>query len=108
MTERFTSTSTRRAPHVDSEREHARAPARGFVDDPDRTRFLAAQIRTAHEALEAGVNLRGYYVWSLLDNFEWANGYGPRFGIVRVDFHSSPHPQTERPLVRRNHRQERN
>jgi beta-glucosidase len=42
----------------------------------------------AHDALQAGVDLRGYYVWSLFDNFEWAQGYRPRFGIVRVDFDS--------------------
>jgi beta-glucosidase len=59
---------------------------RGAVDDPDRIRYLQAHIRAAHEALEAGVNLMGYYVWSLMDNFEWASGYGPRFGIVRVDY----------------------
>lgn len=60
--------------------------ARGYVDDPDRIRYLSAHIKAAHEAHRAGVNLRGYYVWSLMDNFEWANGYGPRFGIVRVDY----------------------
>jgi beta-glucosidase len=40
----------------------------------------------AHQALERGVPLRGYFVWSLLDNFEWAQGYGPRFGVVHVDY----------------------
>jgi beta-glucosidase len=59
---------------------------RGTVNDPDRIRYLAAHIQAAHEAYQAGVNLRGYYVWSLMDNFEWASGYGPRFGIVRVDY----------------------
>jgi len=60
--------------------------ARGFVKDAERTRFLAAHIGAAHQALEAGVNLKGYYVWSLLDNFEWAHGFAPRFGLVRVDY----------------------
>jgi beta-glucosidase len=39
-----------------------------------------------HKAIEQGVNLRGYFIWSLMDNFEWASGFMPRFGIVRVDY----------------------
>ncbi|GII79062.1 hypothetical protein Sru01_40440 [Sphaerisporangium rufum] len=56
------------------------------VHDADRTAFLEGHLRAAHAALEAGADLRGYHVWSLLDNFEWAEGYRPRFGIVHVDF----------------------
>ena len=56
------------------------------VQDDDRIGFLRGHLRAAHDALAAGVDLRGYFVWSLLDNFEWAEGYSKRFGIVRVDF----------------------
>jgi beta-glucosidase len=58
----------------------------GRVRDPDRVRFLDGHLRAVHRAIEGGADLRGYFVWSLLDNFEWAEGYGPRFGIVYVDF----------------------
>jgi len=60
--------------------------AEGRVVDPLRTAYLEAHIAAMHEAMMEGVNVRGYFVWSLLDNFEWARGYGMRFGIVRVDF----------------------
>jgi beta-glucosidase len=58
----------------------------GFVDDVDRVAYLAGHLHAAHRALAAGVNLRGYFVWSLLDNFEWAEGYDRRFGLVYVDY----------------------
>jgi beta-glucosidase len=58
----------------------------GSVDDEDRTRYLAAHIAAVAEARDAGADVRGYFVWSLLDNFEWAYGYDKRFGIVRVDY----------------------
>ncbi len=58
----------------------------GFVADWSRINFLRDHFRVAHEALEAGIDLRGYYVWSVLDNFEWARGYRPRFGLVRVNY----------------------
>jgi beta-glucosidase len=58
----------------------------GRVHDPDRRAYLDAHMRACHDALAAGVDLRGFFVWSLLDNFEWAEGYGQRFGIVHVDF----------------------
>jgi beta-glucosidase len=56
------------------------------LDDQDRIAYLDAHIRAAHDALAAGVDVRGYFVWSLLDNFEWAEGYARRFGLVHVDF----------------------
>jgi beta-glucosidase len=58
----------------------------GVVDDRDRIDYLDAHLRAAHDALRDGVDLRGFFVWSLLDNFEWAEGYAHRFGIVHVDF----------------------
>ena len=56
------------------------------VHDADRTAYLDAHLRAVHAAVEAGADLRGYLVWSLLDNFEWAEGYHRRFGVVHVDF----------------------
>jgi beta-glucosidase len=62
------------------------ADPEGNVHDPDRIRFLDGHFRAAHQALQQGVDLRGYFVWSLLDNFEWHDGYSIRFGLVYVDF----------------------
>jgi beta-glucosidase len=59
---------------------------RGRVADPLRIAYLRDHLAAAHAALEQGVNLRGYYVWSLLDNFEWSLGYSKRFGIIHVDY----------------------
>ncbi|MGW1889024.1 GH1 family beta-glucosidase [Streptomyces sp. NPDC002004] len=56
------------------------------VDDPARIAYLDGHLRALHRALEAGVDVRGYFVWSLLDNFEWAEGYTQRFGLVHVDY----------------------
>ncbi|GAB4432207.1 MAG: GH1 family beta-glucosidase [Chloroflexi bacterium OHK40] len=58
----------------------------GAIHDPSRIAYLRDHLAAAHKALAAGTNLRGYFVWSLLDNFEWEDGYGPRFGLVRVDY----------------------
>jgi beta-glucosidase len=56
------------------------------VDDPGRVAYLHDHVAAVEKARAAGVDVRGYYVWSLLDNFEWAQGYGKRFGIVYVDY----------------------
>ena len=60
--------------------------ADGSVDDPERTSYLASHVSAAADARDAGVPVDGYFAWSLLDNYEWAEGYDQRFGIVRVDF----------------------
>ncbi|MGW2819760.1 GH1 family beta-glucosidase [Streptomyces sp. NPDC001443] len=56
------------------------------VDDQERIAFLDGHVRALHRALEQGVDVRGYFVWSLMDNFEWAEGYQRRFGLVHVDY----------------------
>jgi beta-glucosidase len=58
----------------------------GEVLDPDRIEYLRAYTGSMQAAIAAGADVRGYFVWSLLDNFEWNAGYGQRFGIVRVDY----------------------
>nr|WP_249715107.1 GH1 family beta-glucosidase [Micromonospora sp. NBRC 107566] len=56
------------------------------VDDPQRLAYFDAHLRACREAIDAGVPLKGYFAWSLLDNFEWAWGYTRRFGLVFVDY----------------------
>ncbi|EST23437.1 glycoside hydrolase family 1 protein [Streptomyces niveus] len=60
--------------------------AAGVVHDPDRIRFLHGHLSAAHRAMADGADVRGYFLWSLLDNFEWERGYGKRFGAVHVDY----------------------
>ena len=62
--------------------------AAGPIDDQARISYLDGHIRAVADAIIAGVDIRGYLVWSLLDNFEWAEGYHQRFGLVHVDFSS--------------------
>ncbi|MDZ7401707.1 MAG: GH1 family beta-glucosidase [candidate division KSB1 bacterium] len=58
----------------------------GKVDDPQRIEFLAGYLRECHHAIQQGVNLTGYFLWSFMDNFEWTSGYTKRFGIHYIDF----------------------
>ena len=60
--------------------------ADGVVDDQLRIDYLDAHLRAVAEAVQRGVDVRGFYVWSLMDNFEWAEGFAQRFGLVHVDF----------------------
>ncbi|MER8232933.1 GH1 family beta-glucosidase [Streptomyces sp. NPDC094049] len=58
----------------------------GSVHDPERAAYVHAHLTAVHRAIEDGADVRGYFLWSLLDNFEWAYGYAKRFGAVRVDY----------------------
>jgi beta-glucosidase len=74
--------------------------------DPDRIAFITGHLEAAASARTAGVDVRGYFYWSLLDNFEWARGYPARFGLVHVDYATgtrTPRPSFEwfRKVVRR-------
>jgi beta-glucosidase len=60
--------------------------AEGKVHDPERIAYLDAHLRAVGAAIEAQVDVRGYYTWSIMDNFEWAEGYTKRFGLVHVDY----------------------
>jgi beta-glucosidase len=58
----------------------------GAIYDTDRVMFLRSYLSQLHRAVKDGVPIKGYFLWSILDNFEWADGYENRFGIVYVDF----------------------
>jgi beta-glucosidase len=58
----------------------------GRVRDPDRISFIDQHLRMVWQAIQAGIDVRGYIVWSLMDNFEWSEGYARRFGLVYVDY----------------------
>jgi beta-glucosidase len=78
---------------------HDRVGPDGTVDDPDRVAYLDRHLAACQDAIAAGVPLRGYFAWSLLDNFEWAWGYDRRFGLVYVDY-----PTQRRIIKRSGHR----
>ncbi|WP_344311314.1 GH1 family beta-glucosidase [Fodinicola feengrottensis] len=63
--------------------------AEDFCDDTERIAFLSAHVAAVADAVEAGVDVRGLMVWSLLDNFEWAEGFAKRFGLVQVNFETA-------------------
>ena len=59
---------------------------KGEVNDLARIEYLRGHLQAAHQAIQSGANLQGYFVWSLMDNFEWSVGYSKRFGLVYVDY----------------------
>jgi beta-glucosidase len=59
-----------------------------IVQDDDRIEYLKRYLEAASRAINAGVNLKGYFIWSFLDNFEWLHGYSKRFGLISVDFNT--------------------
>ena len=58
----------------------------GQINDKRRVSYLRHYLIAAYEAIQFGVNLKGYFLWSLMDNFEWSSGYSQRFGMVYVDY----------------------
>ena len=66
-----------------------------IVEDPQRQQYLETHLAEVLRAKQEGINVNGYFVWTLLDNFEWAEGYRPRFGLVYVDF------ETQRRMMKR-------
>jgi beta-glucosidase len=56
------------------------------VQDPLRVAYFRSHLRAVHAAIRGGADVRGYFAWSLMDNFEWSYGYAKRFGIVHVDY----------------------
>ena len=58
----------------------------GQINDPLRVRYLQSHLKAVHQAIQQGVDVRGYFAWSLLDNLEWSHGFSKRFGLVHVDF----------------------
>jgi beta-glucosidase len=60
--------------------------ADGSINDVERTSYLVRHLQSLQKAIASGVPVKGYFAWSLLDNFEWAEGYAKRFGLVRVDY----------------------
>ena len=80
----------------------------GQVHDPGRIDFTARYLRALASGIRRGADVRGYFHWSLMDNYEWHSGYSERFGLVYMDYpHRPPPAQGQRPLVRAHRRNER-
>jgi len=67
----------------------------GTVEDTERIEYLHGHLRAARQAIAASADLRGYFAWSLLDNFQWAHGFSKRFGLVFAGY------GTQRPIPKR-------
>jgi beta-glucosidase len=65
---------------------HDAGSSDGSIDDPDRCAYIARHIDVVGAMVHTGIDVRGYFAWSLMDNYEWAEGYRVRFGITHVDF----------------------
>jgi beta-glucosidase/6-phospho-beta-glucosidase/beta-galactosidase len=70
----------------------------GLADDDDdmRASFIVSHLQVVQDAIESGIDVRGYYHWSLVDNLEWADGYWPEFGLIKVDYDSEDKTRTPR------------
>ena len=69
------------------------------TDETFRERDLKENLASLHRAIETGVDVRGFYYWSLLDNFEWQFGYSKKFGLLSVDFNDPALPRRMKPLA---------
>jgi beta-glucosidase len=78
-------------------------PSNGVVSDPRRVAYLEGHFQAASAAIAQGVPLKGYFVWSLMDNFEWAEGYTKRFGIVYVDYKKQKRTPKTSPFLPADH-----
>ncbi len=74
----------------------------GKVEDEQRQRYLQQHLLALDRAIERGVNVHGYFAWSLMDNFEWAFGYNQRFGIVHVDYQTQKRTLKQSAIAYRN------
>lgn len=61
-------------------------PKEAFLDDPERIEYISEVLRWVHKAIQDGIDVRGYYVWSIMDNFEWNAGFTMRYGLCYTDF----------------------
>ena len=79
----------------------------GKVEDDNRVGLPYRYLAQVHRAISSGANVKGYYVWSLLDNFEWGHGYSKRFGIVYIDFGTQQRILKKRPVVQGRNKEQR-